>query len=291
MDRGVDDRIVVDVDDTVFRMVGESVQGLVVAAGDTFGDSAPDLDGRVENSGLSNDTVNKDLDTEAFSGEAADAGVTGDTEFTTDAALAVVTDSPVETGVEERMAEVEVRVGVILGVILEVIAAPLPEADELDADDTVAAAAANDDRVDDADDDDSDANDKEYDAVDETGVVVIAHDTVDSDGIDNVTAEGVDTDDDVNETEDDNGIDTDDETAITAGGIEGLSPQTSVLAAHTSSVTRGSDLCQAALKCGSFNKSFSLLKMGSWYAHVEASVGPLLAGCEGDKVQSGLSPV
>lgn len=167
MDRGVDDRIVVAVDDIVLRMVGESAQGLVVDEADVFGDSAPDLDARadVENSGLSNDTVNNDLDAGDLSGETADAGVTGETEFTTDAGLAMVTDSPEVKGVEERMVEVgvemEERVAVTLGVTLEVMGAPLPEAEEFGAEDTVAAAAASDDSVDDADDDDNEANDKE----------------------------------------------------------------------------------------------------------------------------------
>lgn len=100
--------------------------------------------------------------------------------------------------------------------------------------------------------------------MDETAVVDITHDTVESDGIVKATAEGVDTDDDVNESEDDNVDDADEETVITAGAIDDLSPQLSVLTAHASSLTLGSDLCQAALRCGHFNKSFSLLKIGSW---------------------------
>lgn len=154
IDRGVDDKIVVAVDDIVFRMVGESAHGLAVdAAEDAFGDSAPDFDSRadVENSGLSNDTVSKDLGAGTLSGETADTVVTGDMEFTIDAVLTMETDTPADTGVDERKEAVGMERGT-LGVV--------GADNKWEADDTVAAAAANDDSVDDADDDDNDTNDK-----------------------------------------------------------------------------------------------------------------------------------
>ena len=130
--------------------------------------------------------------------------------------------------------------------------------------------------------------------MDETavGVVDTTHDDIaDSDGTVNMTAEGADTDDDddndddddVNGSEDDTVDDTDDDdgggTVVPAGARpEDRSPQSLALRTQASSLMLGSaDICQAAPRCGSFNKSFNLLKMGSWYGEAEAGVVPLLA--------------